>query len=211
MCESTENHTNQAFGRGVNSIVSVRDHLWYAVLYSSSLMLRLNRVITLMLVGMYKEFEPIIKLQRSWCNYSTPSGRLHAPAKARSVRKYWMHLCKWRCTAKTQGFAALTLRWEMKCSPHQHVNCAAHAVLLVLVMHDGPVVQKSLQQTDHQSYKGFASLSQILVLPAVLQQTITDIYTLIVKVLLLCPKLETCNSMCNVWRDTKANLISCST
>lgn len=67
---------------------------------------------------------------------------------------------------------------QMHCktrSAHQHVNGAAHAVLLVLVMHDGPVVQKSLQQMDHQSYEGFTRLSQILVLSAVVQQTITDI------------------------------------
>lgn len=52
---------------GVNSIVSERDHFWYAILTdsSSSMMLRLNKAVTLMLVGMYEEFEPIIKLQRS--------------------------------------------------------------------------------------------------------------------------------------------------
>lgn len=101
-----------------------------------------------MLVGMCKELELIIKLQRSWCNYSTPSGRLHTPVTALSGQEtdaftqVQMH-------CKTQGFAAVMLRRETKRSPHQHVNCAAHAVLLVLIVHDGPVVQKSLQQTDH--------------------------------------------------------------
>lgn len=77
-----------------------------------------------------------------------PSGRLHTPVTALSGQEtdaftqVQMH-------CKTQGFAAVMLRRETKRSPHQHVNCAAHAVLLVLVMHDGPVVQKSLQQTDH--------------------------------------------------------------
>lgn len=52
---------------------------------------------------------------------------------------------------------------------YEHVDGAAHAVLLVLVVHDGPVVQQPLQQTDHQSDEVLARLGQVHVLPAVLQ------------------------------------------
>lgn len=54
-------------------------------------------------------------------------------------------------------------------APYEHVDGAAHAVLLVLVVHDGPVVQQPLQQTDHQSDEVLARLGQVHVLPAVLQ------------------------------------------
>lgn len=54
---------------------------------------------------------------------------------------------------------------------YEHVYSAAHAVLFVLVVHDGPVVQQPLQQTNHQSDEVLARLGQVLVLPAVLQQT----------------------------------------
>lgn len=54
---------------------------------------------------------------------------------------------------------------------YEHVDSAAHAVFLVLVMHDGPVVQQALQQTHHQSDEVLAWLGQVHVLPAVLQQT----------------------------------------
>lgn len=53
---------------------------------------------------------------------------------------------------------------------HQYVDGAAHAVLLVLVVHDGPVVQQSLQQPHHQGDKVLPALSQVLVFSAVLQQ-----------------------------------------
>lgn len=53
----------------------------------------------------------------------------------------------------------------------QHVDGAAHAVLLVLVVHDGAVVQQTLQQAHHQGDKVLAAFGQVLVLPAVLQQT----------------------------------------
>lgn len=56
-------------------------------------------------------------------------------------------------------------------SSYEHVDGAAHAVFLVLVMHDGPVVQQALQQTHHQSDEVLARLGQVHVLPAVLQQT----------------------------------------
>lgn len=52
---------------------------------------------------------------------------------------------------------------------YEHVDGAAHAVLLVLVVHDGPVVQQPLQQTHHQGDEVLARLGQVLVLPAVLQ------------------------------------------
>lgn len=52
---------------------------------------------------------------------------------------------------------------------YEHVDSAAHAVFFVLVVHDGPVVQQPLQQTDHQSDEVLPSLGQVLVLPAVLQ------------------------------------------
>lgn len=52
---------------------------------------------------------------------------------------------------------------------YEHVDGAAHAVLLVLVVHDGPVVQQPLQQTNHQADKVLARLGQVHVLPAVLQ------------------------------------------
>lgn len=52
---------------------------------------------------------------------------------------------------------------------YEHIDSAAHAVLFVLVVHDGPVVQQPLQQTHHQSDEVFARLGQVLVLPAVLQ------------------------------------------
>lgn len=57
------------------------------------------------------------------------------------------------------------------CRSYQHVDSAAHAVFLVLVVHDGPVVQQPLQQTHHQSDEVLARLGQVHVLPAVLQQT----------------------------------------
>lgn len=58
---------------------------------------------------------------------------------------------------------------EKKKQSYEHVDSAAHAVFFVLVVHDGPVVQQPLQQTNHQSNKVLARLSQVLVLPAVLQ------------------------------------------
>lgn len=54
---------------------------------------------------------------------------------------------------------------------YQHVDRAAHAVFLVLVMHDGPVVQQTLQQAHYQIDEELAHSSQVLVLPTVLQQT----------------------------------------
>lgn len=58
--------------------------------------------------------------------------------------------------------------WEKKPS-YEHVDSAAHAVFFVLVVHDGPVVQQPLQQTNNQSDKVLARLGQVLVFPAVLQ------------------------------------------
>lgn len=52
---------------------------------------------------------------------------------------------------------------------YEHVDGAAHAVFLVLIMHDGPVVQQPLQQTNHQSDEVLTCLRQVLVLPAMLQ------------------------------------------
>lgn len=53
--------------------------------------------------------------------------------------------------------------------PYQNVNGAAHAVLFVLIVHDGPVVQQSLQQTHHQAHERLATLRQVLVLPTMLR------------------------------------------
>lgn len=52
---------------------------------------------------------------------------------------------------------------------YEHVDSAAHAVFFVLVVHDGPVVEQPLQQTNHQSDEVLPRLGQVLVLPAVLQ------------------------------------------
>lgn len=57
--------------------------------------------------------------------------------------------------------------WKQR--SYKHVDSAAHAVLLVLVMHDGPVVQQPLQQTHHQSDEILTRPGQVLVLPAMLQ------------------------------------------
>lgn len=53
--------------------------------------------------------------------------------------------------------------------PYQHVDSAAHAVFLVLVVHDGPVIQQPLQQANHQGDEVLARLGQVLVFPAVLE------------------------------------------
>ena len=58
---------------------------------------------------------------------------------------------------------------NLKKQSYEHVDRAAHAVLLVLVVHDGPVVQQPLQQANHQGDEVLAGLGQVLVLPAVLQ------------------------------------------
>lgn len=66
------------------------------------------------------------------------------------------------------NFVCITNTQHWKTS-YKHVHSAAHAVLLVLVMHDGPVVQQPLQQTHHQRDEILARPGQVLVLPAVLQ------------------------------------------
>lgn len=66
-------------------------------------------------------------------------------------------------------FTGLVCIREQRKSSYEHVDRAAHAVFLVLVVHDGPVVQQPLQQTDHESDEVLARLGQVLVLPAVLQ------------------------------------------
>lgn len=58
---------------------------------------------------------------------------------------------------------------EQRKPSYEHIDGAAHAVFLVLVVHDGPVVQQPLQQTNHESDEVLARLGQVLVLPAVLQ------------------------------------------
>lgn len=65
--------------------------------------------------------------------------------------------------------SGLGLRLCRQGPSYQHVDSAAHAVFLVLVVHDGPVVQQPLQQTHHQSDEVLARLGQVHVLPAVLQ------------------------------------------
>lgn len=45
--------------------------------------------------------------------------------------------------------ASVFSRTDEKKPSYEHVDGAAHAVLLVLVVHDGPVIQQPLQQTNH--------------------------------------------------------------
>lgn len=56
-----------------------------------------------------------------------------------------------------------------KLPSYQNIDSAAHAVFLVLVVHDSPVVQQPLQQTDHQGDEVLTRLGQVFVFPAVLQ------------------------------------------
>lgn len=66
---------------------------------------------------------------------------------------------------------ALQVWWNWQQLTYEHIDRTAHAVFLVLVMHDGPVVQQPLQQTHYQIDKELAHSCQVLVLPTVLQQT----------------------------------------
>lgn len=74
--------------------------------------------------------------------------------------------------SKLGGQRASGLPWRPESGrfPHQHVDRAAHAVLFVLIMHDGPVIQEPLHQAHDEFYKSFSRFGEVFVLPAVLQE-----------------------------------------
>lgn len=63
---------------------------------------------------------------------------------------------------------------EQGASAHQEVDGAAHAVGLVLVIHDSPVVQEPLQEFAHQLHKVLSRLGQLGVALAAAQQAEED-------------------------------------
>lgn len=69
------------------------------------------------------------------------------------------------------GISPATLReLEQGTSAHQEVDSAAHAVGLVLIIHDSPVVQEPLQEFTHQPHKVLSRLGQLRVALAAAQE-----------------------------------------
>lgn len=77
--------------------------------------------------------------------------------------------------AEDMGMSPASLReLEQGTSAHQEVDGAAHAVGLVLVIHDSPVVQEPLQEFAHQLHKVLSRLGQLGVALAAAQQAEED-------------------------------------